>query len=61
MLIPKSRYLSREYLELEAEKLWPHVWQVACREEELPQVGDYVEYNIGDQSILVVRVSPGGA
>ena len=57
--IPKDRYLSREFLALELEKLWPRIWQVACRIEQLPEQGSYVEYNIGDQSILVVRVDPG--
>ena len=32
---------------------------VACREEEVPEAGDYLEYTIGDQSILVVRTDPG--
>src|SRR4051794_29055123 len=58
-LIPKERYISREYLDLEMERLWPRVWQIACREEELPKPGDYVEYVIGDQSILVVRGADG--
>jgi nitrite reductase/ring-hydroxylating ferredoxin subunit len=53
--IPKERYTSREFFDLEMEKLWPRVWQVACREEEIPNPGDYLEYTIGDQSILVVR------
>ena len=34
-------------------------WQVACREEEVPEPGDFVEYTIGDQSILVVRSGTG--
>src|SRR5438270_7337102 len=59
-LIPKERYISREFLDLEMERLWPRVWQVACREEELPRAGDFVEYVIGDQSILVVRGDDGG-
>ena len=53
--VPKERYTSREFLDREMEGLWSRVWQVACREEELGAVGDYVEYVIGDQSILVVR------
>jgi nitrite reductase/ring-hydroxylating ferredoxin subunit len=57
-LIPKERYVSSEFLELEMDRLWPRVWQVACREEELPLTGDYLEYTIGDQSILVVRAAP---
>jgi len=54
-----SRYVSREYVALERERLWPHVWQIACREEEISGPGDYFEYEIGDQSIIVVRTSKG--
>ncbi len=57
-IIPKERYISREFFDLEMEKLWPRVWQVACREEEVPNPGDFLEYTIGDQSILVVRTNP---
>src|SRR5437764_558321 len=53
-LIPKERYTSREFVDLEMDRLWPRVWQVACREEEVPRPGDFVEYVIGDQSILVM-------
>jgi phenylpropionate dioxygenase-like ring-hydroxylating dioxygenase large terminal subunit len=58
-VVPKERYTSRDFAVLEMKRLWPRVWQVACREEELPEVGDFVEYAIGDQSILVVRAAPG--
>jgi phenylpropionate dioxygenase-like ring-hydroxylating dioxygenase large terminal subunit len=53
--VPRERYTSREFLALEQERLWPRVWQIACREEEIPNVGDFVDYTIGDESILVVR------
>jgi phenylpropionate dioxygenase-like ring-hydroxylating dioxygenase large terminal subunit len=53
--VPKERYTSREFMELEFERLWGRVWQVACRVEEIPEVGDFIEYGIGDQSVLVVR------
>ncbi|WP_142279580.1 aromatic ring-hydroxylating oxygenase subunit alpha [Mycobacterium arosiense] len=56
-LIDGDRYRSREFLELERERLWPRVWQVACREEEIPTVGDYVEYTILEESVLIVRTS----
>ena len=56
--VPKERYTSPEFLALEMDRLWSRVWQVACREEELGEVGDYIEYMIGDQSILVVRSAP---
>ena len=57
-LVPKERYVSKAFADLEMERLWPRVWQVACRAEEIPSQGDYVEYVIGDQSILVVRSAP---
>jgi phenylpropionate dioxygenase-like ring-hydroxylating dioxygenase large terminal subunit len=55
--IPKDRYLAREWHELEKERLWSRVWQYACREEHLPDVGSYIVYEIVDQSYLVTRVS----
>jgi nitrite reductase/ring-hydroxylating ferredoxin subunit len=57
-IIPKERYVSQEFFDLEMERLWPRVWQMACREEEVPNVGDFLEYIIGDQSILVTRSDP---
>ena len=57
--VPKERYVSREFLDLELEHLWSRVWQVACREEELAGPGDHVDYAIGDDSIVVVRAASG--
>ena len=54
--VPKDRYLSAEFAQLEDERLWAHSWQAACRVEEIPEPGDFIEYRMGDQSILVVRV-----
>jgi phenylpropionate dioxygenase-like ring-hydroxylating dioxygenase large terminal subunit len=56
--IPTERYTSRTFAVREARQLWGRVWQMACREEELPKVGDYLEYQIADQSFLVVRADP---
>ena len=53
--IPRERYYDKPFFELENEKLWPHVWQMACRLEEIPRVGDYVEYSVAKYSVLVVR------
>src|SRR5262245_63770879 len=57
--VPAERYYDREFFELEKERLWPRVWQMACRLEEIPEPGDFVEYEICDQSILVVRQADG--
>lgn len=53
--VPKDAYISREFAELEKRRLWTRTWQVACREEELKAVGDYVTYDICDNSFIVVR------
>lgn len=53
--IPKERYFDPDFHALENERLWPRVWQMACRLEEIPEPNDFVEYRILDQSILLVR------
>jgi len=55
--VPKSAYISNEFAELERGRLWPRVWQVACREEDIPNVGSYYTYNILDDSIIVIRTA----
>ena len=57
--IGKDRYLARAWHELEKERLWSRVWQLACREEHLPEVGDYVVYDITDQSYILLRAADG--
>lgn len=50
-----GRYTDPAFARLEHEKLWSRVWQVAARLDEIPEPGDFTVYDIGDQSILVVR------
>jgi phenylpropionate dioxygenase-like ring-hydroxylating dioxygenase large terminal subunit len=57
--IPTERYFDPEFFELERKHLWPKVWQMAARLEEIPNVGDYVEYTILDKSVIVVRAESG--
>jgi nitrite reductase/ring-hydroxylating ferredoxin subunit len=56
--MPAARYTDPEMLALEYERLWSRVWQIACRAEELPKVGDHVVYTIGARSVLLVRSEP---
>ena len=53
--IEVSRYLSREWHELEKQYLWPRVWQAVCRETEVSQAGDFFSYDIAGTNVLVVR------
>jgi phenylpropionate dioxygenase-like ring-hydroxylating dioxygenase large terminal subunit len=55
--IPASDFTDPQITGRERERLWPKVWQIACREEEIPKVGDYVRYDILDESILIVRTA----
>jgi len=58
--VRKERYFDPDFYQLEAERLWPRVWQMACRLEEMPEPGDFVEYEILDQSVIVVRADDMG-
>jgi len=57
--VPKGRYIDLEFLELELERLFPRTWLMACRLEEVAQVGAFVELEVGDESIVVVRPDTG--
>jgi phenylpropionate dioxygenase-like ring-hydroxylating dioxygenase large terminal subunit len=51
-------YISEEYARAERDKLWRKVWLQAGRVEEIPEVGNYITYQILDDSILIVRSAP---
>ena len=55
---PVDAFLSPEYAAAEKEKLWPRVWQMAGRVEDIPEVGDFFTYNICDESIIIIRDTP---
>jgi phenylpropionate dioxygenase-like ring-hydroxylating dioxygenase large terminal subunit len=54
--ISVGRYIDPAFMRLEYERLWSRVWQAAARLDEIPEPGDYTTYEIGDQSVVVVRV-----
>ena len=56
--VPVARYTSPEFHRLEVETVWKRVWQMACREEDIPEVGDHINYEIAGISVLVVRPTP---
>ncbi|MDX3899118.1 MAG: aromatic ring-hydroxylating dioxygenase subunit alpha [Sphingobium sp.] len=55
--IPFARYTSQAFFDREMESMWAKVWQYACREEHVAEIGDYYVYDIGHHSILVVRTA----
>jgi phenylpropionate dioxygenase-like ring-hydroxylating dioxygenase large terminal subunit len=56
--VPRARYTSRAVHELEVEKVWSRVWQMACRAEQIPEVGDSIVYDVAGFSLIVVRRGP---
>ncbi len=54
--IRSGRYIDPEFAQLELDRLWSRVWQVAARLDEIPERGDYTVYDIGNESVIVVRV-----
>ncbi len=57
--IPKSRYTSARFADLENEFMWTSTWQMACMADEVSQPGDHVVYDVADQSLIVVRSKDG--
>ena len=55
--VSAERYYAYEWHRREVEQVWKKTWQMACRVEEVPDVGDYVTYDIVDDSVVVVRTS----
>lgn len=51
-------YTSEDYARAERDRLWRKVWLQAGRVEDLPEVGDYMTFDILDDAILIVRASP---
>jgi phenylpropionate dioxygenase-like ring-hydroxylating dioxygenase large terminal subunit len=53
--VAPRRYFDPDFHRLEVERVWRRVWQMACREEQIPEVGDSIVYEIADASLIVVR------
>ena len=53
--VPVERYYSKAFHDLEVEKVWKRVWQMACHQDDIPEVGDHHVYDIAHLSFLIVR------
>jgi nitrite reductase/ring-hydroxylating ferredoxin subunit len=53
--IPAARYTDPAFAAREFERVWRRVWQIAGRDEDVAEPGDFMEYTIGHDSVLVVR------
>ena len=53
--IPVGRHISDEFWQLEQDHVWPRVWVLAGRAEDIPAPGDYFLYEDLRLPIVVVR------
>ncbi|MBY0423818.1 MAG: aromatic ring-hydroxylating dioxygenase subunit alpha [Parvularculaceae bacterium] len=55
--IGAEAYVSADYARAEQDRLWRKVWLQAGRLEDIPEVGNFVTYDILDDSIIIVRTA----
>jgi phenylpropionate dioxygenase-like ring-hydroxylating dioxygenase large terminal subunit len=56
--IARDRYLSKDIHDREVDNVWNRVWQVVCREDEIPDTGDLWVHEVAGTSLIVLRVEP---
>lgn len=59
VVVPVEAYISPDYARAEQAKLWRKVWLQAGRVEDIPQTGDYITYDIMDDTVLILRGNDG--
>jgi phenylpropionate dioxygenase-like ring-hydroxylating dioxygenase large terminal subunit len=57
--ITGERYFSREWMQMEADKLWPKVWHVGGLMADLQEPGDWVAHNFLRESVVMIRQDDG--
>ncbi|QZH74305.1 MAG: aromatic ring-hydroxylating dioxygenase subunit alpha [Erythrobacter sp.] len=55
-----SRFFTPEYAEEEWEKMFTKTWLLAGVESDIPEEGDWLRFEIGPESFVVVRQADGG-
>ncbi|MEM9759344.1 MAG: aromatic ring-hydroxylating dioxygenase subunit alpha [Pseudomonadota bacterium] len=55
----KAGYFSREYMQLEWDRLWTRSWLIAGVTTDLAELHDYFLFDIGEESIIVTRTEEG--
>ena len=56
--VPAEAYVSKDYARAEQDRLWRKTWLQAGRIEEIPEVGSYITYDIGVDSVIITRTGP---
>ncbi|MEQ9260053.1 MAG: aromatic ring-hydroxylating dioxygenase subunit alpha [Roseovarius sp.] len=53
--LPGWAYFNEELLELEKEELFRKHWQIACHVSDVPEPGNFLTFDVGDERALIVR------
>jgi nitrite reductase/ring-hydroxylating ferredoxin subunit len=56
--IPAAHYTCPDLFQRSIAAMWMKTWQMACREEQIPNVGDFYVYEIVGRSLIIVRSGP---
>jgi len=51
------RYHDHDFSALEIEKVWKKQWLFAAREEDIPEIGDRINFDVGPLSFLIIKSS----
>ena len=55
--MPREIYISPEILQHERERIFAQDWICAGRADEIPNIGDYLTFDLCDQPLLLIRGS----
>ena len=58
LTVDPARYFSPEYMRREWAALWTHTWTCAGRISDLKASGHWLKYDLGPESIIIVRTGP---
>ena len=53
--VDPQRYVSKDFMKSEWENIWTKTWLLACPSSDIQNVGDYFNFTIGKESIIVMR------
>ncbi|MFT4054129.1 MAG: aromatic ring-hydroxylating dioxygenase subunit alpha [Novosphingobium sp.] len=56
--VDHKRYFDPSWAQDEIDHVWSRNWLLACREEDIPEVGDRLPLQVGSLSFLVIRSAP---
>ena len=54
-VLDKGRYINSDVADLEWQKIWSRCWLFAGLVSDIPEAGDYFVYEVGRESIVVLR------